>query len=357
MKRAILVLLVALVALLVLAGCGQKEAEEPAQIAPPATAPPTEKLTYAIIPKMLNNPVFTLAKRGAEKAAKELGANVEVIYQASETGKAAEQEEVIRNLTNKGVTGMSISVVDANAVREGIDIAVDRGIITMTFDSDCPDSKRACFYAVSDDGIGQELGRQLVEACGGKAKMEGEVAIVSGQSSAPNLQARVGGVQKFLSETDFPKLKFLPILYCDDDGAKSIEQIRTTMQSHPKLRAIIMVGGWPLFLDGALDSVKDFNQTKVVSVDALPKQLDYVESGQVACLVAQKCFDWGYESVMIMENLRTGKQTYPDFVDSGYDLVFKEPTQAQRDDAKTRKAGCFSLVEYRAQWDKWNAEM
>ena len=35
-------------------------------------------MTYAIVPKMLNNPVFTLAQRGAQKAAKELG-SVEVV--------------------------------------------------------------------------------------------------------------------------------------------------------------------------------------------------------------------------------------------------------------------------------------
>ena len=51
---------------------------------------------------------------------------------------AAEQAEVIRTLTARKVAGMSISVIDANAVKEVIDQAVDAGINVITFDSDCP---------------------------------------------------------------------------------------------------------------------------------------------------------------------------------------------------------------------------
>jgi len=182
------------------------------------------------------------------------------------------------------------------------------------------------------------------------------VAILSGQSSAPNLQNRVKGAKKYLNRGDFPGVKFLPVLYCDDDSEVSVEQIRTTMAAHPDLRGWIMVGGWPLFLDGALDSIKDFNRTKVVSVDALEKQWDYLENGQVYCLVAQKCFGWGEQSVRILHDLLTGTKTdYGEFVNSGYDLVYLNPTDAQRKDAKQRGIECYSLEEYKQLWEQWSS--
>jgi ribose transport system substrate-binding protein len=61
---------------------------------------------------------------------------------------------VIRTFTARRVDGMSISVIDANAVRDAINAAVDAGIPVITFDSDCPGSKRRTFYAVSDDAVG-----------------------------------------------------------------------------------------------------------------------------------------------------------------------------------------------------------
>jgi ribose transport system substrate-binding protein len=311
------------------------------------------RVTYAIVPKMLNNPVFTLAQRGAQKAAKELK-DVDVVYQSSETGVAAEQAEVIRTLTARKVAGMSISVIDANAVKEVIDQAVDAGINVITFDSDCPGSKRKTFYAVNDEAVGKELANQLLAAVGGKANMKGEIGILSGQSSAPNLQGRVKGVLSVLNKKDFPGVTILPTLFCDDKQDVAVEKISQTMAKHPDLRGWVFVGGWPLFVDGALNAVKDPARTKVVSMDALTPERAYVRSGQVYCLVAQRCFAWGEESVKILENLRTKKKTeYPPFLDAGYDLVFKEPTAAQRKDAEARGIKAFSVGDYDKLWDTW----
>ena len=39
---------------------------------------------------------------------------------------------------------------------------------------------------------------------------------------------------------------------------------------------------------------------KVVSVDALPPELSYLESGHVQVLLAQDCYGWGYKSVQVL---------------------------------------------------------
>jgi ribose transport system substrate-binding protein len=39
---------------------------------------------------------------------------------------------------------------------------------------------------------------------------------------------------------------------------------------------------------------------KLVSVDALPAQLEYLSSGHVQVLLAQDCFGWGYKSVELL---------------------------------------------------------
>jgi ribose transport system substrate-binding protein len=182
--------------------------------------------------------------------------------------------------------------------------------------------------------------------------MKGDVAILSGQSSAPNLQGRVKGALSVLQ--GYPGIRVLPTLFCEDRADKAVEQIRATMASHPDLRGWIMVGGWPLFVDGALDSVRDFKRTKVVSVDALPAERGYVRKGQVYCLVGQRCFAWGEESVRILDNLRTGKKTdYPAFVDSRYDLVYAAPTEAQRRAAEARGVKAYSVDEYDKLWAGW----
>src|SRR5438874_1562478 len=203
------------------AGCGQKEDQaaitpspppRPRRVAPPPPAPggPT---TFAIIPKMLDNPVFTLAQRGAEKAAREIG-GITAECDGSRTGVAAEQAEVIRTMTQKRVAGMAISVIDPAAVRQYINEAVDQGIPVICFDSDCPDSKRRTFTAVDSKRLGTELAARLVEAVGGATKMQGQVAILSGQASALNLQDRVAAARMELAK--YPNVGILDTLFCDD---------------------------------------------------------------------------------------------------------------------------------------------
>jgi ribose transport system substrate-binding protein len=345
-------------------GCAKRTSEEADDVPPPGGATTTatgggKTIRFAIVPKMLNNPVFALARRGAEKAARDLeaktGNQYEIIYQSSNTGVASEQAETITRLAGSRVDGMSISVIDANAVAGPINEAVEAGIPVMCFDSDAPNTQRATFYAVDDIAIGQELARQFLAGCGGPKEAQGEVAILSGQSSAPNLQNRVKGVTDYLKQ-QAPNIRMLPTLYCDDKIDVAVEQIQTTLRAKPNLRGILMVGGWPLFADNALESVKDPKRTVVVSVDALPNQREYLKNGQVYCLIGQKCFGWGEESVRVLEDLRTGaKKGYGDFIDSGYDLVFNNPTPEQRQMAKGN-IKVYSAAEYDKQWEEWNQD-
>jgi ribose transport system substrate-binding protein len=342
------------------AGCAPKEEPNVADPHPrprrPAAPPPTAAtggVTFAIIPKMLDNPVFTLAQRGAEKAAREIG-GITIEFNGSRTGVPAEQAEVIRTMTEKRVAGMAISVVDAAAVRDVINQAVDQGIPVICFDSDCPDSKRRTFTSVDNKRVGSELAARLVETVGGAGKMQGEVAVLSGQATAPNLLDRVAAARMELAK--YPSVTILDTIFCDDKEDVALDKIRLTTEIHQDLRGWIMVGGWPLFRPNALDPIKNFERTKVVAVDALPVELDYVERGQVACLLAQRCFGWGEDSVHLLNRLRTDRSyNPPPFIDAGYDLVFKEPTTIQRESGSAQHARVFSAAEYRKQWDAWNS--
>ncbi len=57
-----------------------------------------------------------------------------------------------------------------------------------------------------------------------------------------------------------------------------------------------MIGGWALFTQALLTDL-DPNKVKIVSVDALPAELAYVDKGLAPVLLAQPTFMWGYQSV------------------------------------------------------------
>ena len=96
-----------------------------------------------------------------------------------------------------------------------------------------------------------------------------------------------------------------------------------------------MVGGWPLFTTNALDGV--YQVAKVVSVDHLPEQLQYVRDGQVQALIGQDCYGWGYETVMMLFNkVHEGKAPEREINTFELQVVTVE-----------------NVNEYEGIWDKW----
>ncbi len=91
----------------------------------------------------------------------------------------------------------------------------------------------------------------------------------------------------------------------------------------------------PLFTTNALNW--EPGSIKVVSVDALPKELAYLKSGHVEVLLAQDCYGWGYRSVEILLDKIVKK---------------KDPPQVRVIDPLTRVTK-ENADEYGKKWEKW----
>jgi ribose transport system substrate-binding protein len=291
----------AAVALLALSACSKK-AEPAAEGA--AAAPRT--LLIGIIGKSQTNDVFQAAHAGARDAALELGAKygvkVEIEIRTPNDEDATKQAEAIEALTRRGADGISVSCSEAATVTPSIDKAAAKGIPVMCFDSDAPGSKRFAYYGTDDADCGARIMEQLAKTMGGK----GTVAILAGNQSAPNLQARVAGAKAVLAKYPEMKLNDPAAFYHVETPEKSAEAVASAQNANPGIQGWAFVGGWPLFTSDALKWAP--GSIKVVSCDALPAQLNYLRTGHVDTLYAQDCYGWGYKSVeMLLEKIINGK--------------------------------------------------
>ncbi len=205
----------------------------------------------------------------------------------------------------------------------------------MTFDSDAPKSKRFAYYGIDDVEAGKKLMDELAKAMGGKG---GQIAILAGNQSAPNLQARVKGVKDQIEKLKDKGFTLKEVYYHEETPGKAAAKVQEVQTANPDIAGWAMVGGWPLFTKGALEGVYD--KAKVAAVDALPEQIEYVKSGQVQALVVQDCYGWGYKSVeMLFDKVHNGKN--PEKVINAFEL--KVCTQA-------------NASEYEGLWKKWLAK-
>lgn len=291
------------------------------------------KYEIGVIAKSNSNPVFQAAKTGAEDAARDLSKKynieVKINWRTPNNESAQQQSQYLEQLAAQGVAGIAVSCSDGEVLKGAIDAAVGKGVEVVTFDSDSPNSKRFAYYGINDEEAGRTVMDELAKVMGGK----GVVAILAGNQSAPNLQTRVRGVKEAAKK--YPGITIKDTYYHVEtatDAANKVQQVQT---ANPDISGWAMIGGWPLFTTNALDGV--YQTAKVVSVDHLPEQLDYVRKGQVQALIGQDCYGWGYQSVvMLIEKIHEGKK--PAKVINNFKL------------AKVTKE---NVEEFAGLWTKW----
>jgi ribose transport system substrate-binding protein len=257
-------------------------------------APPAARgLKIALIAKSSTNPVFLSARTGAEAAAKELTAKhnvpVEIAWLTPPTEDGQVQAQRIAQAVNEGANAILISCSDAGKVTGAINDAVDRGVAVMTFDSDAPDSKRFSYYGVDD----LKTGEQVMDELAAQMHEQGSIAILAGNQNAPNLRRRVDGVKQAAAK--YPKMKIVDTFYHIETPQDAAAEMLRVQGAYPQIQGWALVGGWPLFTQTLLTDL-DPKKVKIVSVDALPAELAYVDKGLAPVLLAQPIYLWGYVS-------------------------------------------------------------
>ncbi len=287
MKRNILIVAVCVIAVFAVIGCGGQESADNAK-------PDADTFKITLIAKSSTNPVFLSSRTGAEAAAKDLSEkhdmNIVIDWRTPPQEDAQVQAQRISQAVNEGTNAILISCSDAGKVTGAINDAVDMGVPVMTFDSDAPESKRFAYYGVDDVKTGEAVMKHLAELTGGKAN----VAILAGNQNAPNLRKRVEGVEKGAKKHE--GIKIVGTFYHQETPQDAAAEVLRVQNAYPEVDAWAMIGGWALFTKTLLTDL-DADKVTVVSVDALPAQLPYVEKGIAPVLLAQPTYNWGYVSV------------------------------------------------------------
>ena len=248
----------------------------------------------AMIAKSSTNPVFLSGRKGAEDAAdsitKATGVTVTVDWLTPPSEDATVQAQRIAEAVNGGASAILLSASDAGKLVAAVDDAVARGVPVMTFDSDVPGSKRFSFYGGDDVLMGTQVMDELAAQMGGK----GKIGIIAGNQNAPNLQKRVQGVVETAKK--YPGVAIVSTFYHAETPQDAAAEVMRAKNAYPEITGFAMIGGWALFTSTLLTDL-DPRKIKIVSVDALPVELAYVEKGLAPVLFAQPTYLWGFVSV------------------------------------------------------------
>ena len=281
-----------------------------------------DRLTIAVIAKSSTNPVFLAARTGAEAAAKDLsaqhGITIEVQWLTPPQEDGQVQAQRIQQAVNDGADAILISCSDAGKVTGAINDAVDsrRG-------GDDVRQRRAGLEAlcVLRRRRHRRPARSTMAELATLMNGKGKVAILAGNQNAPNLQNRVEGVKQEAAK--HPGIEIIGTFNHIETPQDAAAEVMRVNNAYPELQGWAMIGGWPLFTQTLLTDL-DPKRIKVVSVDALPPELAYVEKGVVPVLLAQPVYKWGYVGVQTIVDKVHFKKDVPTMIAMELVRVSKE---------------------------------
>ncbi len=210
-----------------------------AEGAPDAGAKPAstgQKLKIVYIPKNTGNPYFNEVNKGFEDACKELGAEFTTTGPA--TADAASQIPIIKDQIQRGVDVIAISVNSPNALNPVLDQARSRGVVVVTVDSDLVGNESHRDAAVLPTDFSQ-VGQGQVELLAELMNYEGDFAILSATTDAPNQNAWIETMKETLKDPKYSKMKLVATVYGDDEPQKSTTECEALLTRYPNLKGIV----------------------------------------------------------------------------------------------------------------------
>jgi ribose transport system substrate-binding protein len=280
-----------------LTGCGPEEGEA--------------KKRYAFVTNGVAE-FWTIAEAGADQASADLGVDVSVLM----PGSLSDQKQMVEDAITRGTDGVAISPIDPKNQNDMLN-KVAAATRLVTHDSDAPDSDRLAYIGMDNYTAGRMCGKLVKEALpdGGK------VMILIGRMEQDNSRKRRQGVIDELLDRDEDSTRFDPpgspikgdrftILGTLTDGfdlTKAKANAEDALSRHPDINAMIGLFAYnPPAILQALEQGGKLNEVKVIGFDEDAQTLAGIQAGTVHGTVVQNPYEYGYQSVKILNALANG---------------------------------------------------
>lgn len=252
-----------------------------------------DRITIAVMPKAKGDPYFISCRKGAEEAAKELGANL--IWDGPTIIDPAKQSEFVESWITRRVDAIAIAVGNAASVSTVLRKARAHGIKVVTWDSDSSTDSRDYFV---NQATPQAIGSTLADTAASLINRKGELAIITGLLSAENQNLWIRYIKERV-EAKYPDVKVSVVRPSDDDRDKAFSETQTLLKVYPRVRVIVAIS--TPAVPGAAEAVKQSGRqdVKVIGLTLPSLCKSYMEQGIVTSDILWDTTGLGYLTVSV----------------------------------------------------------
>ncbi len=262
---------------------------------------------------------WNIAEKGLRKAEKDFGVKVDMFRPLK--GEIADQQRFLEDIMVQSFDGVAISPINPDAMTGTFDkVAAKMPLVCQ--DSDAPKSKRNVYVGTNNVQAGRAAGAAAIEALRAANITKGKIAIFVGRMDMQNAIERKQGVDETLGK--LPGFEILPVYLDKTDRALAKKNVEDALASHPDLA--VLMGIWSYngpCMAGAVRTSSRKEKPVMIVFDEEEETLKAVQDGAIFATIVQRPFQFGYQSIKALKDLKDGK-TVPPVVDTGILTIKKE---------------------------------
>jgi ribose transport system substrate-binding protein len=306
-------LLAAVLASTLLAGCAQDSSSGSAA----GSAPTTKKagdITVGYAGPTLTNAFFVGLSKGVNDGAKEQGFKVK---ETNANGDAQQQFNDAVNLLSQGVDVLILTPIDSNGITPAVQQANQKGIPVFTLDRGSSGGTITSFVETDNVAAGKQaaqwIGDQLTKRYGSP---QGNVVDLQGLIGTTAAKSREDGFQEGMKA--FPNIKIVANQEGGFDQEKSLNATTNILQAQPKIDAIFGANddntvGAERAIDGAnrFHPAGDPEHILIIGLDGTAQALDAIRSGKQDATISQNPINMAKRSMGFIKDLLVDGKKVP----------------------------------------------
>lgn len=296
--------------------------------------------------KSSDNAFFHLAEQGCLDRASE--GNHTCIYGGplSTANNSGVMQAILLEEMLDEVDAVAVSVRDGVTIAPVFDIALERGIPVITFDSDAPASRRITYIGTDNYFLGESLAKAAKQI-----SPEGGTYGVVYADESPNILERVRGFKDEIElvnsktniiwrEVDDPPPSF------NNDAEVAVEMMETLAEQNTTVICGVDAGAmWSDNYESFYNRNR-FRGLTIVVADDLPRQIDLLSRGKGQGLVGQMPYEMGYIATDTLIKLLDGQTDTPEIIGTNLITHLQVPLVLPALVVNTNLIGNLNVVGY-----------
>lgn len=202
-----------------------------------ASAYAADPIKIVFVGKNTGNPYFDSLVAGFEDGCDKLGCEFQFVAPA--TAEATSQIPFITAQIQRGVDVIATSPNSPDALNQVLDRARAKGILVLSVNGDMTGNEEHRDAAILPTNF-EKVGADQVELVGSLIDYEGEIAILSATTEAPDQNKWIVGMNETLAnDPKYAKMKLVATVYGDDQPEKSTTEMEALLSTYPNLKGVI----------------------------------------------------------------------------------------------------------------------